>query len=287
MKPISYYSFADPLRAEPWLCSRESSNEPLLVNCAGNFVSSFPFTTDNTAGRLDFYLMYMVGGSLTVRVGEQLRTAKAGDVIIFPPRHHYYYTYDGKGEALNYFWVHFTGSHAEYYLKSLGFGEFPYIWHSSADAHASSLFRSLFNIFSKDTPHQEHALAASLLQLLTTLSDAIAALGSVNPIVRSLQYINTSYTDDIQIPMLATMENLSNSRYHVVFKETVGMSPRAYITMLRMRHACELLGNTDMPVKQIGALVGYEDSHFFCKVFKSKVGVSPSSYRQDNLIDAK
>ena len=77
------------------------------------------------------------------------------------------------------------------------------------------------------------------------------------------------------------------SRYHVLFKETVGMSPRAYITMLRMRHACDLLNNTNLTVKQIGALVGYEDSHFFCKTFKSKIGVSPSLYRKDRKSTVK
>ena len=280
MKLISYYSYADPFRAEPHACSRESDRAPLLVNCAGSFISSYPFTTDNPSGRLDFYLMYMISGTLTVRPREEELTLNAGDILIFPPQHHYYYTYDGKGEALNYLWVHFTGSHAAYYLEELGFCDLPHVWHSSANVHITTLFRSLFDVFSKEMPHKEHNLAASLLQILTSLSGAVLSSEAATPLTRSLQYINTSYTDDIQIPTLAVMENLSNSRYHVVFKEVTGMSPRAYITMLRMRHACDLLDNTDLTVRQIGALVGYEDSHFFCKIFKSKMGVSPSLYRK-------
>jgi YesN/AraC family two-component response regulator len=146
----------------------------------------------------------------------------------------------------------------------------------------------LFDVFSKESPHKETALASSLLQILLSLSDAVTAgPKNVNPLSRSLQHIHASYTDDIQIPALATMENLSNSRYHVLFKETVGMSPRSYITMLRMRHACDLLNTTNLTVKQIGALVGYEDSHFFCKIFKSKIGVSPSLYRKSDQSTVK
>ena len=281
MKLISYYSYADPFRPEAHACSRESTDVPLLVNCAGSFVSSYPFATDNPAGRLDYYLLYVASGTLTVRIHDQLLSAGPGDLMILPPRYHYYYAYDGKGEPLNYLWVHFTGSHAGYYLKDLDLEEVPGIRHASADAHIPTGFRALFDIFSKDAPHRDHALAAALLQLLTAIADAVRVSEPPNPIGRSLQYINASYTDDIQIPTLAAMENLSNSRYHVVFKEAVGLSPRAYITMLRMRHACDLLSTTNLTVRQIGALVGYEDSHFFCKVFKSKMGISPSLYRRN------
>ena len=282
MKLISYYSYADPSHSVPHACSRESDRVPLLVNCAGSFISKFPFTTDNPSGRLDYYLMYMLSGNLTIRVEGDLHTVSAGDIVIFPPRYPYFYSYSGEGDDLNYLWVHFTGSHAKHYLTELGFEALPHIWHAPLDAHGITHFRSLFDIFAKESPHKETALVASLLQILLALSDAFSNVShEVSPLARSLQYINASYTDDIQIPSLAVMENLSNSRYHVIFKKTVGMSPRAYITMLRLRHACELLNNTTLTVKQIGALVGYEDSHFFCKIFKSKIGMSPSLYRKD------
>ena len=282
MKLISYYSYADPYRPEPHACSRESDRTPLLVNCAGSFISKFPFATDNPSGRLDYYLMCVLSGTMTVRMNDTLQTVTAGDAVLFPPKHPYFYSYDGKGDDLNYLWVHFTGSHAQSYLEELGLDPLPFHGNAAFDAHGLSFFRSLFDVFSKDSTNKELKLSATLLQILLSVSGA--ALGnhkSSNPLARSLQYINASYTDDIQIPALAAMENLSNSRYHVLFKETVGVSPRAYITMLRMRHACELLSNTNLTVKQIGALVGYEDSHFFCKIFKSKIGVSPSLYRKN------
>ena len=288
MKLISYYSYDDPSHAEPHACSRESNRVPLLVNCAGSFISKFPFTTDNPSGRLDYYLMYLLSGSLTVRLDGVPHTVTAGNAVIFPQKYPYYYSYNGEGEDLNYLWVHFTGSHAKHYLDELGFGALPHIWHASLDAQGLSCFRTLFHVYSEDSPHKETALASALLQILLAISGAISTTSqAVNPLARSLQYINASYTDDIQIPALAVMENLSNSRYHVLFKEIVGVSPRAYITMLRMRHACDLLNTTTLTVKQIGALVGYEDSHFFCKIFKSKIGVSPSFYRKDGRENEK
>ena len=98
--------------------------------------------------------------------------------------------------------------------------------------------------------------------------------------MRSLGYINRAYTDTIQIDELAAMENLSSSRYHVLFKEITGVAPSEYIIGLRMRDACELLRSTNMTVKQIGASVGYENQHYFSKLFKLKIGVPPIDYRK-------
>ena len=47
-----------------------------------------------------------------------------------------------------------------------------------------------------------------------------------------------------------------------------------------MSAACELLESSNISVKQVGALVGYNDPHFFSKLFKKHVGISPSEYRE-------
>ena len=276
MKSISYYSFKDDGQYSLNFCSVASDSAPLIVNCAGNFNSTFPFSTDNPAGRKDFYLMYITRGTLSVRISEEIVSAEAGSVIIFPPECGYYYRFDGEGE-INYLWAHFTGSYAAELLKRLGISQLPAIYKAPSRSHASACFRAMFEIFSSDSCLKEHSLAASLMQILIALSEQPST--DKGGISRSLAYINASYTEELRIPDLAAMENLSNSRYHVIFKKTTGRSPNEYITDLRMRHACELLRSTDMPIKQVGILTGYGDSHFFSRNFKANIGMSPSEYR--------
>ena len=206
-----------------------------------------------------------------------MMTASIGDTVIFSPGYKYRYSYDGDGDGLSYIWVHFTGSHAEFYLKEFGFDTLPVIRRSGGGAHTVSAFYEMFDVFAKRKGMYVHALAASLIKILSSLS---ADTAKDNPIARSLAYINTSYTEDIRIPVLAALDNLSNSRYHTLFLEITGKSPRKYITDMRIRHACELLRTTDLSVKQIGVTVGYPDPHFFCKMFKKTMGLSPSAYRE-------
>lgn len=259
-------------------CSRESSDAPLIVNCAGNFNSSFPFSTVNANGRLDYYLMHVTQGSLTFNFPDGKQILGAGSTIIFPPRTPYAYSYCSDDE-LEYHWVHFTGSFADEILKELGFSPLPHVMTTVTDRTISANFRSLFDIFSQEEPFIELSLAAALNQLLVSIARTSLSSKEKNPIARSLSYINASYTEEIHIPDLAAMENLSNSRYHVIFRKIVGSSPSKYIISLRMRHACELLVSTDMPIKQISLLVGYPDPHFFSKIFKANLHVSPLEYR--------
>ena len=95
--------------------------------------------------------------------------------------------------------------------------------------------------------------------------------------------IHTSYHENLKIPELAKIENLSHSRYVELFRRQMGMSPMAYLIKLRMQAACSLLENTDIPVRRIARMVSYDDPHFFSKLFKRHVGVSPSEYREGRV----
>jgi YesN/AraC family two-component response regulator len=91
--------------------------------------------------------------------------------------------------------------------------------------------------------------------------------------------IHNGYHTEIHIPALAKAENLSNSRYVELFRQKTGLSPTAYLIRLRIQVACDLLESTDIPVAQISRMVSYNDSHFFSKLFKKHVGMSPTQYR--------
>ncbi len=73
---------------------------------------------------------------------------------------------------------------------------------------------------------------------------------------------------------LASLEHLSVSRFNYVFKEQTGMPPTKYILRLRMASAAELLTSTDLSVKQISHMCGYNDPHFFSKVFRGYFGTT-------------
>ena len=277
---FGYYAYTENHGEACRESNRESAEMPLILNCAGHFTSKHPFTTDKKSGRLDYYLMYINSGDLYVYDGDKPCQAGAGDLIIFSANQRYSYSYRG-GEVLSYFWAHFTGSEVEARLNEYSLKSFPCVYSTSAQNHIPHRFRTIFDAFSKQDDLRERELSALLERLIITASRSIrSGTEKRSTLNNALKYIGANYNSDIPIATLASAEHLSVSRFNYLFKLQMGMPPTKYILSLRMSNAKELLITTDLPVKQIGIMCGYDDPHFFSKTFKGFFGVSPAEYRK-------
>ncbi len=58
-----------------------------------------------------------------------------------------------------------------------------------------------------------------------------------------------------------------------------GQSAHALIETTRLREACRLLAYTRMQVQQVGFATGFDDPAYFARVFRRRMGRSPSAYR--------
>ena len=280
MKSFGYYSFFDPDGYAQNGCSRESDERALVVNCAGCISHTFPFTTHNQEGRLDYYLMYISSGTLGFFDGEQRINAGKGELVVFLPNSEYKYTYSG-GDELSYFWVHFTGSEAKERLDEFDIQSFPKIYKTLSSDRVSRRFQALFDAYEKRDIYRDRELSAIMERLLVAVAREIDRdSAEMTTLSKSIGYIVSNYSSDIMIPELAKMEHLSTSRYNYLFKLLTGMSPKKYILQLRMSSAAELIRSTDLPLKQIGLMCGYADAYFFSKTFKAFFGVSPREYKK-------
>lgn len=86
-----------------------------------------------------------------------------------------------------------------------------------------------------------------------------------------------------------TIEELS-LRFHInqttlktVFKTLFGQSIAAYMKEYRIKRAMEHLTQSDRPIAEIAALVGYENQSKFTQAFKSVAGMLPKDYRKEHL----
>lgn len=280
MNNRSYYALPAEHPLDLWTGSRHSDVAPLIVNCAGSFVTAFPFQTDNARGREDYYLMYVLRGTLRVRLAEGDRDVGAGTLLLFPPHTPYRYAYAGDGGELTYLWVHFTGSHAARNLEQLSLAPLPLIRDRLPSPRVAEIFESILDCFAKGGALRDAWLSCHLEQLLLTLASSDGTAAQEMPLARSLRYIDRHYAEELSVAALAAMEGLSYSRYHDVFAAQLGLSPKRYVVRKRLDHACELLLTTDMSVAQVGAQVGYPDACFFSKIFKKEMGCGPSAYRQ-------
>lgn len=93
-----------------------------------------------------------------------------------------------------------------------------------------------------------------------------------------IKYMTMHFTEDIHIPDLAEMENISVSYLVRIFKMITNQTPINYLNSIRINKAKQLL--TDgCSVTEVSESLGFSDVYYFSRVFKKYVGISPSRYR--------
>ncbi len=97
---------------------------------------------------------------------------------------------------------------------------------------------------------------------------------------RCLDLMRDRLSEDISLDELAAEARLSPFHFARMFKQSLGVPPRVYLTRLRMEKACELLERTDLPVTQIALEVGYSSNQVLARVFLKYRRMSPTDYRR-------
>lgn len=97
-------------------------------------------------------------------------------------------------------------------------------------------------------------------------------------IIQLLDYIKLHYNKDIGLNELADMVGMNPAYLSVLFKDEVGMSYIKYLTQLRLNHAKDLLLK-GYKVIEVSELVGYNDYHYFCSIFKKNIGQKPNEFK--------
>ena len=64
------------------------------------------------------------------------------------------------------------------------------------------------------------------------------------------------------------------------FRAATGMTLIDYLQNLRVEKGKRLLEESELPIDEISAAVGYEDASFFRRLFKRRMGLTPSQYRK-------
>lgn len=116
-------------------------------------------------------------------------------------------------------------------------------------------------------------LAAALKQRYSTTGGQYAE--------KAREYVERRFANtELSLDEVAGSLFISSAHLSRIFKETVGESFSDYLLRIRMEEAKRLLSATDYSVKEIAQAVGYADSNYFNKRFKSFYGVTPTQYRK-------
>ena len=90
-----------------------------------------------------------------------------------------------------------------------------------------------------------------------------------------MDYIQSHYSDRIQVSQLADMLYLSEGRFCHLFREVVGSPPLQFLNELRLQKALTLLHSGSYSVTQVADMVGFRDYNHFGRLFRKRYGCTP------------
>lgn len=132
-------------------------------------------------------------------------------------------------------------------------------------------------------------IARELERLVREASESVAQIDACTPRVRSELFRKVSLArhaiDDEPhrawtVSQLARIACISHFHLHRVFSAAFGETPGQYLRYRRLRAAWDMALQTDLPVWQIGARVGFENFSSFVRSFRTAFGISPGALRR-------
>lgn len=97
---------------------------------------------------------------------------------------------------------------------------------------------------------------------------------------RILSWLEEHYTEPLRLETMSAELHLSTYHLSHLFTECTGTSISDYVTARRLQQAVKLLTSTDQSVALVGEAIGVTNCSYFCKMFKSHIGVTPHQYRK-------
>ncbi|MGN0649337.1 MAG: helix-turn-helix domain-containing protein [Oscillospiraceae bacterium] len=96
---------------------------------------------------------------------------------------------------------------------------------------------------------------------------------------KMLSYIHENYSQNITLHDIAHAASISKSEASRCFQSYLHTSPVNYLLDYRIERARQLLRNSSMTVETVSIECGFSTSAYFCKIFRTRTGVTPKQYR--------
>ncbi|MCZ8514587.1 AraC family transcriptional regulator [Paenibacillus filicis] len=255
---------------------------PVYLTSAGGWLNQEPM--DRETGFPDYQWIQTLDGAGRLEAGGREYTMARGQgMLLYPDERHRYYPVQ---EPWTVRWVAFNGTHVREWLRSMQLEGSSSLYLANPDTVLNKMHALQSLLDSKD-PAGAVECSSLLYQLLLDLflyasrAEVRSKQQHYEQLAPVFSYIASHYAGPVSLQDLAGQLQVTPQHTCLLFQQTVGMRPIAYLTRYRLRKAKELLlEDAELEVRDIARRVGYEDSSYFIKLFKQQEGLTPSSFRK-------
>ncbi|MFA7566076.1 MAG: AraC family transcriptional regulator [Alkalispirochaeta sp.] len=238
--------------------------------------------TGRTLG--EFQVVYITSGRGYFE-GERMgrREVRAGDVmLLFPGVRHAYRP--SRETGWQEYWVGFSGDHAYRLWQNGLFTPERAVCHIGLNREVMADYEQIVRLCRQQPPGFQVRLGAIVLQLLAHIhsieTTSHTDVGD-SELVQTVRMIMQEQIDTgIEIPEIARTAGVAYTHLLEVFRKYTGLTPYQYFLQMRILRAKELLQDPNISVKEVAAMMQFENQYYFSRLFKKKTGMAPSEWKR-------
>ncbi len=234
-----------------------------------------------------FEVMYFISGEADLVCGSERYTARPGDFFIVNSNE----LHSIAGDSVNHH--HICLQISPQFFSDVEFDNYIFKPYIQGDEQIREYIEKIVGVWEAREPAYDievksiaYSLIAYLIRNHVTdlLSDSATQmrrnkLKTMNEIV---MHISQNYHTHMTTSSLAEEFHLTEQYFCNIFKKATGQTPIDYINSRRAQKAAVFLKTTDKSITDVALSVGFDSSHYFTRVFKKYMGVSPREYRKNS-----
>ncbi|MCM1105936.1 MAG: AraC family transcriptional regulator [Blautia sp.] len=278
--PVGEQGFRENLRRLMSFPLPQTENDGLLHLLAQgeySFASGCRFIFD---AKPCCHLYYIYEGRLRLAMGEQLLSAEAGQLLFFSTET----AMDCEPSHCRYYHACIVGAALPLYRKHIRLCTDASFLHSGVSCVPERI-RQLMDCQMADGADVLRCskwLTDILTELALYATDSTKRNEQAPAYIRQMKELfDLQYARDFSLEELELEFDISKYRLCREFSKYNRISPFKYLNRRRIEEAKRLLLTTGLPVHEIGAMVGMENTNHFINLFKRETGATPLVFRQE------
>ncbi|MGL1894703.1 MAG: AraC family transcriptional regulator [Spirochaetaceae bacterium] len=255
------------------------NDNELSINGMGLKETMKPCFNIRPKGNVDYLILFFYDNiDISILNGLEI-TIRNKWIILSPGTKH---SYGNKLNSWCHSWIHLSGDFFESQIK-----EYNIPINVLQTMDISTVFESLLTQIHEEVYLNSSPIFKIIKNSINSFLLKVSRIKSkhLEPnipenLLKVKKILDFRYHENLPLSLLAEVAGCSIPYLCLKFKAIFKLSPTDYLVTKRINIAKHFLTTTDMRISEISMKAGFNDIYYFSRIFKKKIGVSPSLFRK-------
>lgn len=250
----------------------------LYIRFMSHFISREHFIKGGSVNNAIVFHIVTEGEGILHYGNEEYKVEKGKMLLMWP---NVFVRYEGGPWWYKWIWI--AGTKAKWALNQAGITEINNFFDISDCPNFADCLSEIEDTFSTKEYSSFYPVRAAWQIIDSLAKDILAAPnpGTTGDLANMCRILIDNRAESFStVNDLAEYFNVDRTTIFRLFKESFNISPKEYIEKVRFERACQLLSMTDMKIKEISRMCGYDNQCYFSSAFQKRFGCSPKDWKK-------